>query len=139
MLQEERRAAVGRDDAVKVLTVRQPHAALLITPGPIKKFETRSRPTKYRGPFAIHAGLTLDPYGPWERFPTGVVLPTGVIIGGATLVDCRPMRPEDEEDACVAYRPELFVWITAKNFSISNPIPLKGKLGLFNVPGLVIP
>lgn len=124
---------------MKVLTVRQPHAALLITPGPIKKIETRSKPTRYRGWFAIHAGLALDPYGPWERFPNGVVLPRGFVIGGAMIVDCRPFRPEDEEDACVSYRPGLFAWITAKNFSISSPIPLKGQLGLFNAPGLSIP
>ena len=39
---------------MKAITIRQPWASL-ITLG-VKTIETRSSPTKYRGPLAIHAG-----------------------------------------------------------------------------------
>ena len=41
---------------MKALTIQQPWASV-ITMG-VKTIETRSWSTKYRGPLAIHAGLT---------------------------------------------------------------------------------
>ena len=44
---------------MKAITIRQPWASLIASSD--KKYETRSWPTKYRGPIAIHAGKQDDP------------------------------------------------------------------------------
>ena len=44
---------------MKALTIRQPWASLIAAG--VKTIETRSWSTKYRGPLAIHAGLSLPP------------------------------------------------------------------------------
>lgn len=46
---------------MKALTITQPWATLIAIGA--KRFETRSWPTSYRGPLAIHAGKGLGPVG----------------------------------------------------------------------------
>ena len=46
---------------MKALTIRQPHATLIALG--VKHIETRSSPTTYRGPLAIHAGKAPLPLG----------------------------------------------------------------------------
>jgi len=101
--------------AMKALTIRQPHATLIALG--VKHIETRSWPTKYRGPLAIHAGKhrpPTDPVGDWiafpkraegnwytEHFAVGMevalpgdgqaVLPLGAIVATCELVDCVPI------------------------------------------------
>ncbi len=90
---------------MKALSLWQPWASAIATGA--KRIETRSWPTSYRGPLAIHAAkrcvkselveLDTDPNWaaalrwnpkierlPWER------LPFGAIVCVAELVDCRP-------------------------------------------------
>jgi hypothetical protein len=90
---------------VKALTVRQPWASLLANG--VKVIETRTRPTQYRGRFAIHAGAHAmsrpDPgdemVGPWRKEDGRTLsrdgqcfdLPLGAIVGSAVLVDCLPI------------------------------------------------
>lgn len=47
---------------MKAITIQQPYAELISLE--LKHFETRSWPTKYRGPIAIHAGKELYPITP---------------------------------------------------------------------------
>lgn len=80
---------------MKAITIWQPWASL-ISCG-IKKYETRSWPTKYRGPIAIHAAAKNPQTLPWEV--RGVLekyaeyigqldeLPRGAIIATANLVN----------------------------------------------------
>ncbi len=78
---------------MKALTIWQPWASLIATGEKI--YETRSWPTKYRGPIAIHAAKKdpakvpitpgLDKYGrndksPWIFLPTGCVIATGELV-----------------------------------------------------------
>jgi hypothetical protein len=49
---------------MKALTLTQP-SATLVAPG-AKRIETRSWPTSYRGPLAIHAAAGLGPIGGWR-------------------------------------------------------------------------
>ena len=44
---------------MKALTIQQPWASLIASGD--KLYETRTWPTKYRGPIAIHAGKQIDP------------------------------------------------------------------------------
>lgn len=43
---------------MKAITIHQPYATLIAIGA--KQYETRSWPTRYRGPIAIHAGKTID-------------------------------------------------------------------------------
>ena len=43
---------------MKILSLQQPYA-YLVTCG-TKNIENRSRPTRYRGPFLVHASLNVD-------------------------------------------------------------------------------
>jgi hypothetical protein len=102
---------------VKCLTVRQPHAQLIVL-GP-KRIETRSWATKYRGPLVIHAAkqrptpgtyvalgeymaeqvIRDGRYGPWHLWSgrpfQGVEdygpLNFGAIVASCALVDCVPI------------------------------------------------
>lgn len=80
---------------MKALTIWQPWASLIATGE--KVYETRSWPTKYRGPIAIHAAMKdpakvpitpgLDEYAkgnekiePWIFLPTGCVIAVGELV-----------------------------------------------------------
>ena len=115
---------------MKCLSVRQPHASLLLGP---KSIETRTWATKHRGWLGIHAGLAIDKYGPWDKIANGLVLPRGAIIGRVLIVDCRPMMEADEDAACTSYRPGLFAWVRTEAEHFNALAPMKGRLGLFEV------
>lgn len=52
------------NDPMKALTIRQPWASLIALG--VKTIETRSWRTNYRGPIAIHAGLTKPKLTDWD-------------------------------------------------------------------------
>jgi activating signal cointegrator 1 len=114
---------------VKAVTVRQPWASLLAHGH--KTIETRTRPTKYRGRFAIHAGAHAmsrpDPgdemVGLWRKEDGRTLsrdgqcfdLPLGAIVGSAVVVDCVPIvTPADvQADLEIAVSEatgRLYVW-----------------------------
>ena len=91
---------------MKAITLTQPWASLVALGA--KKIETRSWPTKYRGPLAIHAGAgpgslgwmqmqhlcrNVEPFKSTlahllnDRHPADV-LPLGAIVATCELVDC---------------------------------------------------
>lgn len=95
---------------MKALTVRQPHAQLIALG--VKTIETRTKPTKYRGPLLIHAGAAApkeQDIGPWHVWnESGHVwwldgrkgdpesanyfaCPLGAIVASCKLVDCVPI------------------------------------------------
>lgn len=90
---------------VKALTIRQPWASLIALG--VKTIVDRDKPTRYRGPIAIHAGKALpratrmatyaDPIGRALN-DAGVylggdcaALPLGAVVATALLTDCVPM------------------------------------------------
>ncbi|MDF2715762.1 MAG: 2-oxoglutarate dehydrogenase [Paenibacillus sp.] len=93
---------------MKAITIIQPWATLIAIGA--KHFETRSWPTKYRGPLAIHAGKKVD-LEACEREPiksaltgylyTAKTLPTGVIVATCNLTECRKIRRTNGEDGPV--------------------------------------
>lgn len=129
---------------MKVLTIRQPWAHLIINCG--KDVENRDWPTKYRGPLLIHTSASfaraeyehardwaLQGVGiPEESFPSDALLKEtcGGIIGIVDLVDC------------VAHSDSR--WYFGKyGFLLKNPRPLpftpcKGRLGLWEHPGDIV-
>ena len=92
---------------MKALTIRQPHAQLIALE--VKRYETRSWPTKYRGPLLIHAGKKKPRAGFVGEYridgggmarPSGCrtcrdprwPLPLGAVVAVCDLVDCLPMH-----------------------------------------------
>ena len=125
---------------VRALSWKQPYASLMLH----GKIETRKWPTKYRGLVLICASktgykfevinnqisgskqcdriwLTLE----CERFKD---LPSGQAIALGELVDCRKMRPEDEDACFVKYNPDLWCHIY-RNVRAIQPFDYKGSQG----------
>ena len=133
---------------MKCLSVRQPWAWAIIHGG--KDIENRSWKTPYRGLVAIHAGVKFDmgradwhdfstgQYGePWHSMARGYnkqddhVL--GAIIGVVEVVECIPSYACDSPWKA-GPDPDYFCWKLANPRALVEPIPLKGSLGLFNLP-----
>ena len=82
---------------MKVLTLHQPWASLVALG--VKTIETRSWSTKYRGPLAIHAGMSkvgaTQCSECWDaiyrEYDRENELPLGAIVATCTLVDVAPI------------------------------------------------
>lgn len=146
---------------MEALTVRQPWAQLLATGA--KRFETRSRSTRHRGPIAIHAGRMWrgaeavlcwrDPFRealeaagvavpPRVQLGTTIVhprfLPLGVVLAVARIVDCVPCWPrpggiDERERAFGDWGPGRFAWELRDPVMLAEPVPALGMLGRFRL------
>lgn len=143
------------------LTLTQPWATLVAIGA--KHIETRSWGTSYYGPIAIHAAKTfpghakelclIEPYRGClladkrvfvGRRMGGVIehnLPLGAIVAVATLVGCmRIGEPAqlrfltDQERVFGDFRIGRYAWILEQVRPLSEPIPCRGALGLWDVP-----
>lgn len=121
-----------KNATIKALTIHQPWASAIANGK--KHIETRSWPTKYRGPLLIHAGLAMPLYtltfATWDH-------PLGALIAVCELVDC--LRVEDAyvtepERKLGDYSPGRFAWVLAAARPLAKPIPYRGRLGLWNFP-----
>lgn len=126
---------------MKALTIKQPWASLIIEG--YKKYEFRSWKTNYRGKILIHAGLSLEK-DVQERFKNyNLDYKLGYIIGEAEIVDCILVDEKFNEelrniDPIVYGRSnhvENYAWKLENIKKYDNPIPCKGKLGLWNYEG----
>lgn len=139
---------------MKCMTIMQPWASALAFG--LKKYETRSRKSKHRGLFAIHAGKKFDPAGideqfavPWIdhiRLPltrmfgpvTDVDFPTGCIVAVGVMSDCIEMDASFIADQTAQER-SLGNWEEGNYaYKIDNvvilkkPVVISGKQGLWN-------
>lgn len=139
---------------MRAITVRQPWAWAIIHGG--KDVENRSRNIagSYRGPVAIHAGKTYDDYAswndawealadaleaegcpPWESASNDC---RGDIIGLVDLVDVHAARNHSRHplDTCSPWADRHADWhlVLANPRAIPEPIPCRGRLGLWTVP-----
>ena len=71
---------------MRILTIRQPWAHLIVRDG--KDIENRDWPTKYRGPFLVHAAQRIDLDGCKRHRIDPDKLVTGGVVGMAEIVDC---------------------------------------------------
>ncbi len=126
---------------MKVISLKEPYATL-IRDG-IKRVETRSWSTKYRGVIYIHASL---------GFAQGVSEKTlnlvkdknynyGNIICKCKLVDCIYMTKEYVEERkandyqeylCGVYEEGRYAWVLEDIEVLDEPIKVKGQLGIWN-------
>ncbi len=129
---------------MKALSLRQPYAELILQGK--KTMESRLWNTKFRGDFFIHTSVAVSS-GACKRFgfdPKELL--RGCIVGKATLVDVKKY-PTDEDylkdsDKHLGSKQGLeeFGWGGRKKYGfvlekveMIKPIPLKGKLGFFDV------
>ncbi len=147
---------------MKCVSLWQPWASAIALG--LKKIETRSWSTGYRGPIAIHAAkracrlneldiemaLALKGAG-IDRMDS---LPLGAIVATARLVDCcrftnlgmvsggvnkNYAMPGIVERAFGDFSPGRFGWMLADVQKLHTPIPLRGLQGLFDLPeGIVL-
>ena len=123
--------------SARVLTVRQPHAYLLIHGSPsagIKDVENRSKPTNYRGTLLIQASARIDQAAYEDYIAQGIGLPpaeelvTGAIIGSVQVTGC--VRDSRSRWAISGY----WHWLTAAPRIADPVIPIKGQLSMYPAP-----
>lgn len=114
------------DTPIRVLTVRQPWASLIISG--VKDVENRSWPTSHRGLLAIHAATRPDPAGMADhRDLAGAELDYGMVLGTVEVVDCvRRARS-------VWAMPGQWHWLLANPRPLAQPFHAKGRLGLWEI------
>lgn len=123
---------------MKVLTIRQPWATLIMQQD--KRFEFRSWKTRYRGDILIHAGKGIDKEA-MKRLAKYIPkdMPTGKILGKATLVDCIQMSSEFKKKLLEENKDiytdssfkENYGWQFENIEVFEKPIETKGKLSLW--------
>lgn len=119
---------------MKALSLKQPWLNWVILG--LKRYETRTWSTPYRGPLLLCASKRADYgaliHGMGIRRPGSEEHPAGVALATCRLDDVRPMTPDDEYLALCPYEPGRLVWELRDVRSI-EPFPVKGMLGLFEV------
>lgn len=129
---------------MKVLSLTEPCATLIKEN--IKKVETRSWKTSYRGELYIHASSTKIPKK-WKEdkefmeLVKETPLNYGNIICKCNLVDCIYMTKKYVEDMknnnhkeyiCGKYEEGRYAWILDNIQVLDNPIKAKGHLSIWN-------
>lgn len=129
---------------MKALSLWQPWATLIAVGH--KKVETRSWPTRYRGPIAIHAAkrkLTDDEHELLHElaYEFNINLPAqlqlGAIVAIASLWDCYQMSRHDceiqteLEEHVGGWEPGRYAWCLHNVTALREPIPARGAQGLW--------
>lgn len=142
------------ENVLKCLSLTQPYATLAILG--LKKTETRSWRTSYRGILGIHAAKGFPKWAreictqePFYRTLRGAGLathdlPRGALLGTVQLVDCVPVeyvRPTISADEYVFgdYSAHRFAWRFEDVRMFPEPIPVRGSLGLWNFDMSLLP
>ena len=124
---------------MKVLTIREPWASLIING--YKKYEFRSWKTNYRGKILIHTSQKIEKemLSRFKDYNLNCV--SGSIIGEAELTDCilvdekfnQNLRKTDNVVYGKSNHVEKYAWKLENIKKYDKPIPMKGKLGLWNI------
>ena len=125
---------------MKVLSIKEPFATLV--KDDVKIYETRSWKTNYRGEIYIHASKAMSksenvekamPYLKSELNP-------GCILCKCNLVDCiymtkdfiQRIKNDTNESDYGRYEVGRYAWKLELIEVLEEPIPAKGKLGIWN-------
>ena len=113
---------------MKAISLKQPWATWIQVGD--KTIETRTWPTKHRGPLLICASKRPKVC---ETLRDGRrEYPAGCAVCVVTVLDCRPMTPEDEDAALCDCEPGRWAWLLDRIVPITA-FPVRGQLGLFEV------
>ncbi len=128
---------------MKALSIRQPWAELILQGR--KTIELRTWQTNYRGRIAIHASQTVQEedclaYG---LDPARVV--RGALVGTVELVDILALDEvswealRDQHLSLRDFSGPMYGWRVEDPQRLPQPIPMLGRMSLFNVPDEVTP
>jgi len=123
----------------KCLSVSQPFADLIIKGK--KTIELRHWNTNYRGEFLIHSPSKIKLDDCKRLGIAHSTLITGAIVGKATIYDTKKYQTRKEFvlDKKYHFAPDDYFGIKTFGFLLKNakqfkiPIPVKGKLGFFDI------
>lgn len=129
--------------SIKVLSIKEPFATLIKEK--IKRIETRSWKTNYRGELYIHASISKSTLehkdGAFLELIQDLSYQQGFIICKCQLVDCVYMTKDYIEDMkknhyreylCGLYEEGRYAWVLDEIEPLSSPLPAKGRLGIWN-------
>jgi activating signal cointegrator 1 len=136
---------------VKAISLWQPWATFVALG--LKKFETRSWSTPYRGPLLIHAAkrpmtgiekelvhYLKDEYGDLCACLNDAEFPLGALVASCQVFHCLesgkdfdPLEVDPLEYDLGNYEQGRFAW-KLLNIKAIKPIPFKGSQGFFYVP-----
>ena len=131
---------------MRALTVRQPWAGAIIWRGKDVENRTRNIAGAYRGPVAIHVSLRHD-YSAVEAHDAvcgGIdqhsIYGYGAFIGVVDLVDVHEAAPFDcgSEWAEFEFGRRTVHLVLANPRPLPEPIPCKGRLGLWTPPAEIL-
>ena len=110
---------MSRKKTLKAISLKQPWANLVASGK--KTIETRKWTTPYRGDLVICSSQKPQ------------IAPAGFALCIAELYHIEPMKKEHEKKACIKVYPGAYSWFLKNIRPIRPPIPVKGKLGIFNL------
>lgn len=116
---------------MKALSIKQPYASLMAMGH--KTLEIRSKRTHHRGKFLICASKTIDEEA-FKRLGISdrADFPTGVCVGTADIIDCKPMMREDVKYAYCDFKEDCYAY-QIENAEEVKHYPVSGQLGFFEV------
>ncbi|MBA7644390.1 hypothetical protein ES703_52134 [subsurface metagenome] len=106
---------------IKAISLHQPWASWIAQE--LKTIETRTWPTKHRGDLLIVS----------SRKPEFPGLPLGCALCIVDVVDCRPMKLEDEFAARSQWFPGRWAWVLSNIRKIEKPFRVRGRQGMYEV------
>lgn len=128
---------------MKVLTIRDPWAWAIVSHA--KDVENRTWRTEYTGPVLMHAAArpafkpsedmkAAREWGregfPWKDLRSRL----GTIVGYARMTGCVPARECESDWAHCLEGGGGYCFLLEDRLAFREPIPLKGRLGLFDLP-----
>jgi len=139
----------GENIMIKCISLWEPWASLMMMG--FKRNETRSWPTKHRGPLMIHAAkkwgkeqkaiIQAWPFSNHFSVDENFETTRGCLLGAVNVVNVIRSEKWDVETAADIfeedygdYSPGRFVWITEGARKLITPVPFKGMQGMFNIP-----
>lgn len=140
---------------MKALSLLQPWATLVVRG--VKRYETRSWRTSYRGPLVIQASSrfpeelrALCERQPFRRLlreagsASWFDLPLGALLGTVDVRDCLPVEQlaaiDGAQRSLGDYREGRWAWLLDDAQPFPEPIPWRGKRGIYEVPdGILFP
>ncbi len=131
---------------MKALTLWRPWSSFVVAG--MKRFETRSWCTDYRGPLAIHSGMHVESwgFGPLRdllyeldrRDPRGTLRTLGAVLGVVHLTGCywtESLLCLDANERLLGnYSQGRWGWRLEEARALSRPVPCRGKQGLWDLP-----
>jgi len=122
---------------MKVISIKQPWASLIITG--YKAYEFRTWKTKYRGKLLIHASQNIDKDIMPKFKHLNLEYPTGCIIGEVNITDCLKVDSIFDKNLKKANNiiyeenyTNYYAFKLDKIIKYKKPIKAKGQLGIWN-------